>query len=125
MIFQKCSSALFSVCWVDWSPVGSQADMARHGQRKGLIASCDVMAVDPHFLTISPCPVTRLPDIIHAAIPVSGAANIIGPIINRDAHGTWIAAIVRSRPVVRSVARVSGVITFTSGRNKRSGKQGK
>jgi hypothetical protein len=79
------------------------------------------MATDPHLLTMPPCPVTGFPDIIHAAIPISGA-TIVRSIANRDYDGAF--AVIWPRTVVRSVvARVSAVITFTSAYTKHRGNQ--
>src|SRR5436309_9229617 len=52
---------------------------------RGLVSSQHVMTADPHFLAISPSPVSRLPDVIRAAVPIA-RTSIIGPISDGNCH---------------------------------------
>ena len=51
MIFGKRSSARFSVCWVDWSRLGSLLTWRRRAKRRGLVSLRDVTPMDPQELT--------------------------------------------------------------------------
>ena len=100
---------------------------ARYQTDSGL--SHNVMAVDPHSLTVPPSPMSWPPDIIRAAYVVARAANIIRSIANLDCDGARITAIIRSPAVirsttiVRSVTRVGTVIPFTAYCAERRGDQ--
>src|SRR5215471_9237582 len=88
-ILRERSSARFSVCWVDWSRLGSLLTWRRRAKRRGLVSLRDVTPMDPQELTrvrqrapgrgidtFPECPVTWRPGIIRAAIPVSRAPII-------------------------------------------------
>src|SRR5713101_1259603 len=111
MIFWKRSLAPFSVCWVDWSRLGSLLTSRRNTAR-GLIASHDVMAADPDLPTVPPYPVAGPPHVIRAACPISGTA-IVRSIAN--GHYDRASSVVWAGTVIRSVITwVSGVIAFTT-----------
>ena len=42
----------------------------------GSVSANDVVTADPDLLMMSPAPVSRLPDVIRAAVPISGTSII-------------------------------------------------
>jgi hypothetical protein len=80
------------------------------------------MPTDPHSLTIPRRPVTRPPDIVHTARPISGTA-IVRSVPNRDHDRA--STIIGPGAVVRSIAWICGVITFTATGTKDGENQGK
>jgi hypothetical protein len=52
-----------------------------------------------------------LPNIVSATIPVTRAANIVGPVVDCDRDAAGIPRIIRAGAVI---TRVSGIIPFTA-----------
>jgi len=73
------------------------------------------MAVYPDSLAISIPPMSRPPNVIHAARPVAGTTNIIRPILNSDHDGAYFIVRPRTVAIVRTVITwLSAVIAFTA-----------
>jgi len=78
------------------------------------LSSYNVVPVDPDFLTVAPCPMSRPPDVIAPAHIITRAASIIGSIANLDRDGAWVGAIARVTSVpgsVWAITRVTASIT--------------
>ena len=76
------------------------------------------MTVNPDSLAVAPYPMSRLPNIVDSTPPVTGAASIVRPIANLHAHRAWITPIIRPGTVVRSVPRITSVISIASTRTE-------
>ena len=75
------------------------------------------MAVDPHSLTMPPCPMSLPPGIIRMACVITKPVNVIGAIANCNRYRTRITSIIRSTvsTVIGSViAGVTSVIPFAA-----------
>ena len=77
------------------------------------LSSHNVAPADPDSLAVDPSPMSRPPDVIGPPDVIPGAASIVRPIANRH-YDSPTASVVRRAPVIRSVSRVTSVITVTS-----------
>ena len=91
------------------------------------------MAVDPHSLTVSRCPMSWPPDVIGPAHVITRATNVVRPIANLDGDGARItssiirSAVIRSTiigfTIIRPVARRGAIIPFAPRCTERDGDQ--
>jgi len=75
------------------------------------------MTVNPDSLPVAPYPMSRLPDVIGAAHVITSTASVIRPIANLNCNGAR-ASVVRRRSIIRSVPRITSVISIASTRTE-------
>ena len=94
------------------------------------ISAYNVVAASPDFLPVPINPMSRLPDVIPVARPISGTASVIRAVTDCHRNRSRISTIVRPAviwsAIIRStvigpVARISRVIIGASTEAKRGG----
>lgn len=92
--------------------------IADGGRKASLVArsipTYDVVAASPHFLPVLINPMSRLPNVIPVARPVSGTTSVIRAITHGHRDGTRITSVVRSVIIPTAVATIIRPITGIS-----------
>ena len=96
--------------------------LIQENQQPAVRLSQNVVSVDPDFLTMTPSPMSRSPNVIRPAHVITSTAIVIRPVANLDRNGarvsgiSWtVARAIRAiTSVIWSVSWISSISSFTS-----------
>jgi hypothetical protein len=107
----------------NWTDSSRGEPVATAFREAGLSVSAhDVVAADPDMLAVPPAPVSWPPDVIRAAVPISGT-SIIRSISDRDHHRA--STIIWPGAIVATIAWITSVVICAACETKRGANEDK
>src|SRR5438034_10380830 len=93
--------------------------LIQENQQRAVRLSQNVVSVDPDFLTMTPSPMSRSPNVIRPAHVITSTAIVIRPVANLDRNGARVSGISWTvaraiRAIIWSVSWISSISSFTS-----------